>query len=371
MARNIARWGCVLSLHALLVQAAIPVIVNGDGSYSVASWPNSFVLESGPTALRADGKWLSTSDSSLVLHGAALSVLGVDVWGSYNETRFDWAASSSPTTGLMRTAVRVYDVLPAVVFETTFLSSITTGGGDRENVSCSFPTFKIVPNQSPAGWIQYHGAFINDGYNGPTFGHFNSTAGLISGLKGGPIVVFDQSGSNTYVLSAASDFMAQSTVVFGEALHTGALGSAAVIPSGWSYSSMIYLGLGSGINPTVMAWGAALMSRYGKTRALQQSDVTSSTLTYNTDHGVYYYYLTEKGKDYLDTLLDVHAYAISAGIPYKVKTRLDAHVLAPVLHGVRLASTAESLPTVVRLEMPSIRLCFSTAGGTTKASATE
>lgn len=35
------------------------------------------------------------------------------------------------------------------------------------------------------------------------------------------------------------------------------------------------------------------------------------------DNGAFYYYLVEPGKNYFKTLLDVHEYAQTAGIPYR------------------------------------------------------
>ena len=40
-------------------------------------------------------------------------------------------------------------------------------------------------------------------------------------------------------------------------------------------------------------------------------------LGYSPDNGAFYYYTTEAGKNYEDTMLDVAAYAKTAGIPYQ------------------------------------------------------
>jgi hypothetical protein len=41
---------------------------------------------------------------------------------------------------------------------------------------------------------------------------------------------------------------------------------------------------------------------------------TVQELGFNTDHGAYYYYHTEKGKNYFDTLVDVKT---NSGLPFK------------------------------------------------------
>lgn len=265
------------------VPTANPLVLalQAGGAYSVSVPGWDVQLTGGETALLAGGKWLSSADGSLPLQAGADVASGSDAWGAFNATTLTWGAAGGPQ---VRTTFRVYATTPAIVFETTFPAAVTTGApsGGRENVSSSFPSW-VLPASSTAGFIQYHGAFINDGYNGPTFGEWGASARLTTGLKGGPIVLFDKTGQHTLIYSAASSFMAVNTATFRGTLHTGALGSAATLPAGWSHSSVLWYG-SAGINPAVTAWGAALLDRFGKTRALQQSDVTGSTLTYNTDH---------------------------------------------------------------------------------------
>merc|ERR1719424_1389400 len=73
--------------------------------------------------------------------------------------------------------------------------------------------------------------------------------------------------------------------------------------------------LGSGINAAMKSYGQALMTKHGTQRSTK--DETLRTLGYSTDNGAYYYYQPSKGKNYEDTLLDVHKYAVAEQIPYK------------------------------------------------------
>ena len=72
-----------------------------------------------------------------------------------------------------------------------------------------------------------------------------------------------------------------------------------------------------GPNGAMDAWGDALLGRYGKTREFKEADITTTHLGYSTDNGAFYYYGSEKNKTMEDTILDVHAYAEAAGIPYR------------------------------------------------------
>ena len=50
---------------------------------------------------------------------------------------------------------------------------------------------------------------------------------------------------------------------------------------------------------------------------LQTMHPSRRYLGYSTDNGAFYYYTTEAGKNYEDTMLDVATYAKTAGIPYQ------------------------------------------------------
>jgi hypothetical protein len=62
-----------------------------------------------------------------------------------------------------------------------------------------------------------------------------------------------------------------------------------------------------------------MRTTFGK-QSLQVSrsmDVTLQYLGFTTDNGAYYYYNTELGLDYGQTLADVKEYADEANIPYR------------------------------------------------------
>lgn len=112
--------------------------------------------------------------------------------------------------------------------------------------------------------MEYAGAFINNGSEGPNFGTFDVSslpAKFASGTASGPTVIFDATGVNAVVISAASDFMAASTSVSSDkaSLNLGILGSVSSVPQWHSHETVMWYGQGP--NAAMMMWGAALLDR--------------------------------------------------------------------------------------------------------------
>ncbi|KAH8067431.1 hypothetical protein JL721_7542 [Aureococcus anophagefferens] len=92
------------------------------------------------------------------------------------------------------------------------------------------------------------------------------------------------------------------------------MGRVKAVPAGHVVETIVHFSK-DGVNGAMDAWGAALLGRYGKDRAVAEADFTVNYLGYSTDNGAFYYYGSEKNKTMEDTILDVHAYAEAAGIP--------------------------------------------------------
>jgi hypothetical protein len=88
-----------------------------------------------------------------------------------------------------------------------------------------------------------------------------------------------------------------------KAMSCGLAGSVEKSPEGFTLESIIYFG--KGINSIIESWGALFRKRHGgKIRDPYSNPITSS-LGYNTDNGAFYYYNTEPGKNYEDTMIAV------------------------------------------------------------------
>ena len=113
-------------------------------------------------------------------------------------------------------------------------------------------------------------------------------------------------------------------------LAYGVLGSVTAIPPGFNMNTIAVAG--TGVTSATAAWGAALRDMFGKDAA--GADPTLTTLQYITDHGAYYYYHTEPGTNYQETLEGVKQYAEAAGIPYR-NIQIDSYFY-PKAHGAGL-----------------------------------
>ena len=99
-------------------------------------------------------------------------------------------------------------------------------------------------------------------------------------------------------------------------LQYGLLGSVTEVPAGWNSSVILSLSK-SGPSAAIRSWGAKLLRFYNKDPLISRQDIISTHLGFDTDNGAYYYYHPEAKKTYAETLLDVHAYAVKVGLPYR------------------------------------------------------
>merc|ERR1712079_510730 len=161
------------------------------------------------------------------------------------------------------------------------------------------------------GFLSYKGGMLG---SGASIGSWQAGARIGTGLENtGPTVIFTT--SDAVVVSAASEFMSASQYLSGDILHYGVMGGVMEIPKGFSQETIF--SLSSGVSAAMDVWGQKLLDRYGKNRDIANSDFTINYLGYSTDNGAYYYYKTEPGKNYQQTIIDVKAYADKEKIPYK------------------------------------------------------
>jgi hypothetical protein len=285
----------------------------GTGAYTLTSpsWP-ALSLTSALPLLRVNGAL-----EALVLASPPSSFAGADALGPFAGTTLNFAAAAGDAPLLVGT-LKAYTARAAVGFSARVPAYVSSNGTDatKDSVAAAFPSFAI-PAASTLGFMQWSGSFINQGVVGPRTGAFN-TAGapnFSSGLASGPIVLLDATGSTSLVLAAASEFAAVSVAAENGALNFGPLGSAAELPSGYTYEVIAYLG--DGVNANVMTWGAAMLTKFGKPHGLSKSDYTNTHLIFNTDHGAFYYYNPGSYGNYSGVLNAVGEYAESVGIPYK------------------------------------------------------
>jgi hypothetical protein len=210
---------------------------------------------------------------------------GTDAVGTYSEIAFDFQ-TDAPRHG----AIRTWWNRQAVLFTLTAPSGAPN--------TYSFPNFM----QTPALGMNHLG-FSAD-FGGALFSSLPSDS---------PWVFFDNSG-NTFVFSAAQNFM-----VAGSYLNSGTgqiagniSGQITTLPAGFSHQTLLVID--SGINSALGTWGQTLTTIQGKTRPANDADPILNKLGYWTDNGAAYYYATEGALSYMNTLAQVKAGFDTLGI---------------------------------------------------------
>lgn len=123
---------------------------------------------------------------------------------SFNSTVFLWLSSLGSH---YQTSIRVYDT--AVVFSQVYIDGANDTSAEGGDVLSSFPSFAAGNTPQPFGFLAYSGPMV--GWY-PVYGVWGKDAPS-TGLTGsGPIVLFSSDLTTSFVLSAASNFMAASQV---------------------------------------------------------------------------------------------------------------------------------------------------------------
>jgi hypothetical protein len=139
-------------------------------------------------------------------------------------------------------------------------------------------------------------------------GIWNSSSKVVySGMRSGPIVIFNQTQrgeGDILVLSPFSRFMATSLTQTNNTLEYGVMGSMLSITPNYNHSLIVFYS-SKGINEGVREWGQTMQKAYNRTNQYRLNDISINNLGYYTNNGGYYYYHTEDGVNYEKTMLDV------------------------------------------------------------------
>ncbi|MBS1984933.1 MAG: hypothetical protein JST16_12260 [Bdellovibrionales bacterium] len=198
---------------------------------------------------------------------------GTDAIGSYREISF----AADATHQLY--AIRLYQSKPIAMF----LDQTVV----EQPHKLSFPTLTKYP--SGLNHLTHNGNFGVASYK--DFG------------ADSPWVFFDTQ-ANTFILSAASDYMVASTQRNSSgALVAGVDAKISTLPAGFTHKSLLVVE--KGVNRAYETWGRALTDNEGKTRPANDVYPELKYLGYWTDHGAAYYYHYDSKLGYEGTLLAV------------------------------------------------------------------
>jgi hypothetical protein len=127
------------------------------------------------------------------------------------------------------------------------------------------------------------------------------------GMETGPVVLFnftERGQGDILVLSPFSRFMATSLSQTNNILEYGVMGSILSIPPNYNHSMIVFYS-SKGINEGIREWGQAMQKAHNRTNEHRLNDLTLNYLGYYTDGGAYYYYNTEQGINYEETIVNV------------------------------------------------------------------
>ena len=190
--------------------------------------------------------------------------------GAYSEISFNFFSGAA-----RQAAIRIYSGSRAVLFT----MSLPSGGPN----TVSFPSLSGYPQG--LNHIGYCGLF---GY--PSFAGSSTES---------PWIAFDQA-FDTAILSPASHFMVATTGVSSGQLASGISTQITSLPAGFTQQTLLVIE--NGINRAFDTWGKLLTGVTGKARLANDADLTLNKLGYWTDAGSTYYYSTEPGLNYPETL---------------------------------------------------------------------
>jgi len=291
----------VAQLNIDISQTLIPFYITVGGDYWFVSQPPFFF----------NGVRRVVAGQSGLITNKVTDQRGEDAMGPYTFYGFSVADSKDNSTS-MDCRIKVYkrdSTVFAIVFEQNFPSGIPSlTGGNVNSVSSGFPSLSVIDTDVQRGWTRISGG--QSGSEAEGQGLWSSLTKLSGGLDSGPITLFSQDLSQTLVVSSSSNFMVNSwNMPKAGQIDFGLMGSVKIVNSGFTLSTIFHWS-SNGIQRGILEWGHSLRRSYKKIDN-RDEDVTLNYLGYSTDNGAYYYYITEKGKNYEDTLIDL-ADALSA-----------------------------------------------------------
>ena len=315
----------LLSLCFAAFAAAIPSVdfkySTTDSKYSIGV--NGVVwLTSADTFISANSKIYSTADGSLKLVNTTRDS-GADVIGMYTAIVQTYTTADSYA---FETTARLYSSLSsepsspvstirAIAFQQRYLASVTNAHTTHTGCVSSYPAFQFKSATPAIGYHQFNGGMFTDPYDNVFGGADDEMRG---GIEAGPLALFDSTGTVAAFIAPLTSFM--DTVLTKDAaanaVRFGIQGDVDDVTQGYTMETLIYFN-DDGVGNTIVHWGDIMLRRYGKSRAVTLSDLTNHYIGYSTDNGAYYYYNQEPGKNYQDTMLDVHTYLRELNIPIR------------------------------------------------------
>ena len=316
---------------------AIRVNVDDEGGFSIDIGGQRWFSSRGDSVfLRSGGALKSVENGKLQFKGTSRAK-GSDGIGYFTETQINYVVNDDSVksqTVHFVAKIKVYAESDAIVFEQHFPNGVLgSSSGDADGLISGFPSFEIRDDDGGKGsahWISwYYGQkdraerrklLIAPGFLTPTFVGWSSNTTLPGGIGGsGVTAIYNEDASTTVILSPFENVMTISHASPQPGIvQYGVMGNVTEIPPNYSIKTIMYIS-NAGINGAMQGWGKLLRKYFTKPDAsvARARDITLQYLGLTTDNGAYYYYWTEPGLDYMQTLVSYHQYATRESIPIK------------------------------------------------------
>jgi len=311
--------------ESLLSSCRLSVRSENNGAGFEVFLGNDLWLKPADACIRHQGQDLCVRDGTLafleVLHREPKVLDGL---GVFTETVFVFKARDVNIS--TEFILREYEDSSTVILEHHFRDALseTSLPGQQGSVNAGqhglasrFPSFVVEQNaELPRGVLQLSGIMAGSAYS---IEKWDKNLRNHPTLERGPIAIFSERCA--LVMSSASSFMSSAT--FYEPGTTsnfsfGVMGSVDKIPkhhhTSMILSSSSLVGKPDGIRRAFKTWGSKLIKQYGTKRP---RDPTVEYLQFSTDNGAFYYYQTETGKTYSDTIIHIANASREREIPFR------------------------------------------------------
>jgi len=222
-----------------------------------------------------------------------------DDLGKFKETKMEYEFSSLNKPVI--TSIKQYENQNFLIFEINLPYGIeNTCTGNFEDLITSFPSF--INNSSNQRIFTYRESIFC-----PPSRKLKATSS--------PVVLYDDN-LNCIVIAPLDGFL--NTVISQDKdgrINCGIQGEITSLPKDYSQKFILYFG--NGINKPMERVGDILLKYHNAQRKDLYSDIVCSHLGFWTDNGAYYYYKTEKGLNYGETMVAIKNYFEKENLPIR------------------------------------------------------
>ncbi|MFX1420064.1 MAG: hypothetical protein ACFE9N_14195 [Promethearchaeota archaeon] len=224
---------------------------------------------------------------------------GFDKLGIFKAINGDFQLENQDKT--ISISIKQYENQDFIIFELSIPEGLdNTSSGEFSEMVTSFPSFM---NKSPNTTIF---TYRNTKFCPPSR-KINATSA--------PVVFYDED-LNCFIISPLDSFL--NTIISKDKhnrINCGIQGRIKQIPK--NFTQKFILLFGRGINKSMERLGDILLKYHNSKRKSLYANIVTSYIGFWTNNGGYYYYKTEKGMNYEDTMIAIKEYFDKKNIPIR------------------------------------------------------